>query len=327
MYSIAIDCMGSDKGSSICVSAIKKFLNKHNDVKIFAYGKKEELASLSSLDNVEIIDCGDVMEMTSGAFEALRARNTSMYKAVSDCKEKGYDGVVSSGSTGAFLTLATVKLKLIEGIERAALVTAIPTLNGFVTVLDVGASTDTTSEQLVQFAKMGRIYSQKVLNVENPISYLLSNGAEDEKGTENIKEANKKLREINFPGFKGNIEGREVCFEKLDVLVTGGFAGNIFLKTYEGVAKMMSKMIKDAFMKNAITKVGYLFSKSGFDNLKDRMNYESIGGALLIGVNGVVVKAHGSSKELGFYSAIEVCYNLIKANVLNLIKEGVKEDA
>lgn len=328
MYNLAIDCMGSDLGSKVCVEAIKIFLSKHSDVKIVAFGRKDELKDLNSVNNVEVVDCPDVMEMTAGALEAMRARSTSMYQAVLKTKENNYHGVVSAGSTGAFLTLASLKLKNIEGIDRAALVTVIPAYNGRkVTVLDVGANVETNENQLVQFAKMGQLYSQIVLNVENPRVYLLSNGAEDEKGSHEVKEANKLLRERKFPNFMGNIEGREVCKGELDVLVTGGYAGNIFLKTYEGVAKMMSTMIKDAFMTNPLTKIGYLFSKKGFDGLKERMSYESVGGAMLIGVNGVVVKAHGSSNANAFYHAIEACYNLVKANVLDLIKEGESNHA
>ena len=328
MYTLAIDCMGSDLGPKACVEAIKMFMTRHNDVKICAFGRKEELVELEGINNVEIVDCKDVMEMTAGAMQAMRARETSMFKAVMSLKDNGYNGVVSAGSTGAFLTLASVKLRTIEGIERAALVTAVPTYSGrLCTVLDVGANVETSGAQLVQFAKMGRIYSQIVVGVKEPETYLLSNGAEDEKGSQDVKDANKLLREMNFPGFKGNIEGREVTLGNLDVLVTGGYAGNIFLKTYEGVGKMLSNMIKDAFKMNLSTKIGYLFAHKGFDGLKERMSYESVGGAMLVGVNGVVVKAHGSSNARAFSQAIEVCYNMVNKDVLNLIKEGVKEDA
>lgn len=326
MYTIAVDCMGLDKGPSVVVEAIKTFKTKHDDVKIVAFGRAEDLKELESLTNVEIVDCPDVMNMTAGAIEAMRARNTSMYKALVATKENGYDGVISAGSTGAYLSLATVKLKTIEGVDRAALVTLLPTRTGGVfAVLDVGANVETTGEQLVQFAKMGRIYSQKVLNVENPRIYLLSNGAEDEKGSPDVKEANKILRSTNFEGFLGNIEAKEVCNGELDVLVTGGYAGNVFLKCYEGVAKMMSNMIKDAFKSSASSKIGYLFAKKGFDGLKAKLKNDNIGGAMLIGVNGVVVKSHGSSSASAFASAMEVCFNMVKGNALELIKQGVKE--
>lgn len=328
MYTIAVDCMGSDNGPKVCVEAIKIFLNKHDDVKIVAFGRKEDLKDLENVNNVEVVHCEDIMEMTAGSIQAMRARKSSMYQAIVNTKENGYDGVISAGSTGAFLTLASVKLKTIDGVDRAALVTAVPSYDGKqVTLLDVGANVETTGEQLVQFAKMGRLYSQKVLGIKEPRICLLSNGAEDEKGSHDVKEANKLLREMNFPGFVGNVEGRDVPKGVCDVLVTGGYAGNIFLKTYEGVAKMMSKMIKDAFMTNTSSKIGYLFAKKGFNELKEKLNYEKVGGAMLIGVNGVAVKAHGSSSAYSFSQAMGVCYNMINEKVLDLIKEGVKENA
>lgn len=324
MYKIAVDCMGSDLGPGIAVEAIQIFVRKHEDAEVFAYGRKEDLKELESLDRVHVFSCPDVMAMTSGALEAMRARETSMYRAVSDMKTNGYDGVVSAGSTGAFLTLASVKLKNIEGIDRSALVTAIPVSGGKqVTVLDVGANAETSAEQLVQFARMGKVYAEKVLKVKNPKICLLSNGAEDEKGSPEIKEANRLLREMNFEGFMGNIEGREVTKGDLDVLVTGGFAGNVFLKTYEGVAKMFSGMIKNAFYTNVRSKVGYLLSKKPFDAFKDQMNYESVGGAMFIGIKGVVVKAHGSSNARAFSMALEVCRRMIEEKVVEQIGDGV----
>lgn len=328
MYTIAVDCMGLDKGPKVCVDSIINFLKRHNDCKIVAFGRYEDLKILESYKNIEIVDCKDVMPMTAGAIEAMRARETSMYKAIVSTKERNFDGVISAGSTAAYLTLATVKLKTIEGIERAALVTILPTESGkYFTVLDVGANVETSSDQLIQFAKMGRIYSQKVLKVENPKVYLLSNGAEDEKGSPEVKEANKILKETNFPGFKGNIESKEVINSDVDVLVTGGYVGNIFLKCYEGVAKMMSNLIKKAFKKNLSTKVGYLFAKKGFDELSSKLKSDKIGGAMLLGVNGVVVKSHGGSTESAFTSAMEVLYSIVNENALELIKNGVNENA
>lgn len=329
MYKIAVDCMGSDLGSKICVEGIKTFMSKHDNVEIYAFGKINELKELEKVKNVTIVDCLDVMKMTSGAIEAMRARNTSMYKAIVSVKENNYDGVVSAGSTGAFLSLASVKIKTVEGVDRAALITAMPTYGGGkVAVLDIGANLETSSDQLVQFAKMGIIYAQKLLNCTHPKVALLSNGAEDEKGTSEIKEANKKLREMNLEGFVGNIEGREAILGgSVDVLVTGGYAGNIFLKTYEGAAKMMSNMIKDAFKTNLSTKIGYLFAKKGFKEIKEKMNYESVGGAMLMGINSVAVKAHGSSNERAFAQAIEVCFNMVEKDFLNSLKEGVKNNA
>ena len=325
MKTIVVDCMGSDKGSVVCVGGIKRFLELHKDVKIIAVGKEEELIGLKEVPNVEIVDARGVMEMTAEAMEAMRARDTSMYKAVMLVKENGYDGIVSAGGTGAFLSLAMMKLRTVEGIDRAALVTALPTYDGSkLCLLDCGANVDVTPERMVQFAKMGRIYANTVLHVENPNVRLLSNGAEDQKGTELIKETNKLLREAGYDWFKGNVEGREAVFGGTNVVLAGGFEGNIFLKTYEGTAKMMGKMIGDAFRKNIFTKIGYLFAKSGVKQLRHKMDYEAVGGAMLLGTNGVVVKAHGSSTEYSFSCALGVCYDMIAADAVNLLKEGIK---
>ncbi len=327
MYTLVVDCMGSDGGSKVTVAGIKLFLTKHSNVKIIAVGKKEELEELQSENNVEIVDARDVVPMESGALEVMRMRKSSMMIALDLMKENGYDGVVSAGSTGGFLSAATVKLKLVEGVDRAALISPFPTaIKGKkVVVLDIGASNENTPEQLVQFAKMGRIYSNKVMKVEKPKIYLLSNGAEDEKGSPEVKEAHKMLKEMNFEGFVGNIEGRDALNGDCDVIVTGGFAGNVFLKSVEGVASMMKGMIKKAFYRNLKSKIGYVLAKKGFDEMSETMDYKSTGGAMLLGVNGVVVKAHGSSDGYSFSCALDVAYRMVEGKVVELLKQGVGE--
>ncbi|MBE6143883.1 MAG: phosphate acyltransferase PlsX [Erysipelotrichaceae bacterium] len=327
MIKICVDCMGSDNGSKATVGGIKNFLKTHKDVQIIAVGRKEELTELESYSQVEIVDVPDVVPMTVSPLEVMRARKSSMYQAINLTKENGYDAVVSAGSTGGFLSCATMRLKLVEGIQRAALVTPFPTKSGNpLTILDIGANAETTPEQLKQFALMGRIYSQNVFKKEEPRLYLLSNGAEEEKGSPEVKQAHKLLKESNFPGFKGNIEAREALDGDCDVIITGGFAGNIFLKACEGVAKMMQSMIKDAFKKNIFTMIGYLFANSGFKKMKEIMNYKSYGGAMLLGVNGVVVKAHGNSDDYSFGCALDLAYRMAQSNLVNLLRDGVKEN-
>ena len=325
MITICVDCMGSDNGAKATVGGIINFLKKNKDTKIVAVGRKEELKELESYPQVEIVDAPDVVPMTVSPLEVMRARKSSMYQAITLTKENGYDAVVSAGSTGGFLSCATMRLKLVEGIQRAALVTPFPTKNGNpLTILDIGANNETTPEQLAQFALMGRIYSQNVFNKENPSVYLLSNGAEEEKGPSEVKAAHKLLKETNFPNFKGNIEAREALDGTCDVIVTGGFAGNVFLKGCEGTAKMMSELMKNAFKKNIFTMIGYLFANSGIKGMKKVMDYKSYGGAMLLGVNGVVVKAHGNSDDYSFGCAIGLAYKMAKSNLVNLLKEGVK---
>lgn len=323
MIKIAIDAMGSDKGSSIVVEAVKKFLNDYKDVELTVYGKKEELVELEGL--TKIVDCKDVMGMEDGALQIMRRKETSMIKAIEGAKNDDLDGVVSAGSTGAFLTASTIYLKLIEGLQRAALVSPFPTAGEkSVIILDIGANNENIPEHLVQFAKMGKIFSKVYNDVKEPRVYLLSNGAEEKKGSPEVKEAHQLLKNSNFEGFKGNIEARYILSGEADVVVTGGFAGNIVLKGTEGTAKLFGTLMKNAFKKNIFTKIGYLFARSGIKEMQEKMDYKSYGGAMLLGVNKVVVKGHGSSDARAFYHAIRVTYELIKKDMINKMKEELR---
>lgn len=323
MIKIAVDAMGSDNGSPIVVEAVKKFLNDYKDVELTVYGKVEELKELDGL--VKIVDCRDVMGMEDGALQIMRRKETSMIKAIEGAKNDDLDGVVSAGSTGAFLTAATIYLKLIDGLQRAALVSPFPTLGEkSVIILDIGANNENTPEHLVQFAQMGKIFSKVYNDVKEPRVYLLSNGAEEKKGSPVVKQAHQMLKESNFEGFKGNMEARYILSGDADVVVCGGFEGNIVLKGTEGTAKMMSTLLKRGFKKNIFTKIGYLFAKSGVNDMKDKMDYKRYGGAMLLGVNKVVVKGHGSSDARSFYHAIRVTYELIKKDMISKMKEELK---
>lgn len=329
MLKMVIDTMGSDNGTKATVPGIITFLKKHQDVEIFAVGKIEELEELKDYPNVTLIDARQVVPMEAGALDVMRMKDSSMLVAINKFLEIGADAIVSAGSTGGFLSSTTLKLKLIEGVERAALVSPFPTrIKGKkVTVLDIGASNENTPEQLVQFAKLGRIYSSRLFDIEEPKVYLLSNGAEDGKGSPTVKAAHKMLRAQNFPGFMGNMEARYVLYGEADVVVSGGFEGNIFLKGVEGTASVMSSLLKKSFKYNLLSKIGYLFSKRGFREFTETMDYKSIGGAMLLGVNGVVVKAHGNTNAYSFSCAMELAHKMASVHVVEQIKEGIKENA
>ena len=323
---IAVDAMGGDNGSKPIIEAIKEFKKDHQDVEIVVFGKEEELFELSSI--AKIVNAPDIVPMEAGALEVIRMKDSSMCKAISTMKEENFDAVVSCGSTGGFLSASTLILKMIPGVKRAALVTAFPTkIKGKkVVVLDVGANNENSAEELVQFAHMGKAYNQALFNTENPKTYLLSNGAESHKGSPIVKEANKLLTDMKFEGFVGNMEARDVLNGDADILVADGFSGNILLKGMEGVAKMFGSMIKSAFKKNLWTKLGYLHVKGGFDNISETMDYKSTGGAMLLGINGVVVKAHGNSDAYSFKNALRVAYQMVSYDVVNKIKESLKDE-
>ena len=320
---IAVDAMGGDNGSKPIIEAIKEFKKDNQDVEIVVFGKEEELFELSSI--AKIVNAPDVVPMEAGALEVLRMKNSSMCKAISTMKEENYDAVVSCGSTGGFLSAATLILKTIPGVKRSALVTAFPTkIKGKkVVVLDVGASNDNSAEELRQFAYMGKAYNEALFNTKEPKTYLLSNGSEEHKGSPLVKETHKLLKEENFPGFMGNMEARDVLNGDADILVADGFSGNVLLKGMEGVAKMMSSMIKNNFKKNLWTKLGYLHVRKGFKDMSETMDYKSTGGAMLLGINGVVVKAHGNADAYSFFNALRVAKLMVSYDVVNKIKEAL----
>lgn len=326
MKKIIVDAMGGDNGSSIVCEAVIDFLNENKDVEVCVVGRKEELTSLEK--KCRVIDARDIVPMEAGALQVLRLKNSSMMVAIKTMKEEGYDAVVSAGSTGGFLSAATITLKMIPGVKRAALVAPFPAqIKGKkVVILDIGANNENSPEELVQFATMGRLYSQTVYGIEEPKVYLLSNGTEEEKGAPEVKQAHKLLKESNFPGFKGNIEARNALNGQADVVVADGFTGNIFLKGSEGIAKFMGNMIKGMFKKNLWTKLGYLHVRGGVKELTETMDYKSTGGAMLLGVNGNVIKAHGNSDAYSFKHALIVAKKLSMANVVEKIKEGMKID-
>lgn len=323
MIKLVVDTMGGDLGSVEVVKAIKDFLKTNTDVEITAVGKIEELKELDGL--CRVVDARDVVPMNAGALEVLRMKESSMMKAIKLVKEEGLDGVVSCGSTGAFLSASTITLKMIPGVKRACLVAPFPSnIKGKkVVILDVGANNENSAEELAQFAVMGRLYTQSIYGIEEPKLYALSNGTEDGKGSPEIKELGKMLKESKFPGFMGNIEAKTALSGEADVVVTDGFTGNIFLKSSEGIAKFMGSMMKDAFKKNLWTKLGYLHVKKGIDEISETMDYKTTGGAMLLGINGVVVKAHGSSDAFAFFHALDVAYNLASHKILDKIKEGL----
>lgn len=324
---IVIDMMGSDKGTSVTVPAVRQFKTNHPDVELFVVGKVSELDALK--DIATIIEANDVIQMDAGPMEFMRARQSSMHVAFDTYLKVEADAIISAGSTGGLLSGATLKLKLIPGVERAAILSPFPTKikGNYVTILDIGANIENNALQLIQFAKMGRLYTQKVFGKEEPRVYLLSNGTEENKGSHLVKETHKLMKDMAFPGFKGNMEAKEVLNGEADVIVTDGYTGNVLLKSIEGTAKLMSGMLGDAFRKSFITKLGYLFAKSGIKEMRERMDYKNTGGAMFAGINGLVIKAHGSSDVKGFTSALEVAYKMADKKVVALLREGFKEDA
>ena len=330
MTKISIDIMGSDKGPKELSKACIDFLKLHDDVYYIISGDENTIKELfKDVDpsRYEIIPTDKIIPMEVKPLEFLRAKTSSMYQAINAVKEGRAQGVISSGSTGGFITGCSMLLRNIPGVPRAGLASPFPTaVKGRPMVaLDIGANNVNTAEDLYGFARMGRIYAQDVLNMGEVSTYVLSNGVEEGKGTDEVVGAYKLLKERNFPGFKGNCEARYALDGKHDLIVTSGFVGNVFLKAIEGTGSLIGKLIKDVF-KGFWAKLGYLFVRKGMKNLKSTMNYKSYGGGILLGVNGVGVKSHGNADAYAFFNGLDLVYKTINTDIVKKIKEEFAKD-
>ena len=322
-----IDMMGGDNGLKATIGATKEFIKRHKDVEFFLIGDLNALSEFNNQTNVHLVESKTVLKMDVDPLTALREKDSSLMVGIDTYLKNGCDALISAGSTGALLSASIFKIKRIEGITRPCLITSFPTIKKdkkFV-VCDLGANNANTKEELVQFAIMGSIYYSILYHSNNPEVYLLSNGTEEEKGSPLGKEAYPLLKECESINFKGNIEARDPLFGDIDVLVADGYSGNIYLKAVEGTAKAMSSMLKTAFKRNVFSMIGYLFSKKGIEEMKQKMDYKNVGGALLMGVNGVVIKAHGSSDVQSFLSALENGYKLVSVDIVNKFKEELNK--
>jgi len=328
MIKLALDMMGSDLGPEELSKSVVEYVKAKKDVSLLCFGQKEKLTSLEGIDRVKIIDCKQVVPMEIGSLQLLRMKESSLMKACKAVKDGEADGIVSAGSSGGLITAATLLLKNIEGVERAGFCAPFITAKNDkqVVILDIGASNENSPTELVGFAKLGTLYAKDLLKVKKPAVYLLSNGAEEGKGTDEIKQAYKLLEEEKDLNFMGNCEARDALDGNKDVVVTSGFPGNIFLKATEGTAALMNAMLKKAFKRNFLSKLGYLFAKKGFVEMKKSLDYRKIGGAIFIGVNGVVVKAHGSSNSEAFFHAIDLGYRMVESNFVNDIRKEFKKE-
>ena len=277
---------------------------------------------------VEIANADDVVDMHDDpATVVKKKKDSSMVVGLTMLKEGGGDAFVSAGSTGALLSAATLIVRRVKGIRRAAMGPQIPTKTGRECVLiDCGATADCTPEFLLQFAFMGSYYAEKVLGIENPRVALLNIGAEDSKGGELQKAVYPLLKQAGEAGkinFTGNIEARDVPLGGADVVVSDGFSGNILLKGIEGTALFMASMMKDMFKKNILTKLAALLCMDGVKAFKKKMDYRETGGTALIGLNKPVIKAHGSSDALAIRNAIRQAIGAVEADVAGTLAANI----
>ena len=332
---ILIDAMGGDHAPNAivqgAVDAAKEF-----DVQIVLIGKGEAiLKSLSDLGletlpkGVEIANADDVVDMHDDPAKVIHKRkNSSMVVGLKMLAEGQGDAFVSAGSTGALLTGATLLVKRVKGIRRAAMAPSMPTkTGGKVVICDCGANAECTPEFLLQFGVVGALYAKKTLNVENPKVGLLNIGTEDSKGGELQKNAYALLKQAHEQGllnFVGNVEARGVPLGEVDVVVCDGFSGNVLLKSIEGTAMFMGSMMKHKiFKRNVFSKLGYLLCKPGVDEVMKMLDYREIGGTQFLGIRKPVIKAHGSSDALAFRNAVKQAMDAARGDFTEQLAEDL----
>lgn len=309
---IAIDVMSGDQGPSVCVPAALAAAREHQDVRFTLIGRASDLqaelaACAPTPGNVSCLYAADVVEMTDEPRDALRRKkDSSMRRALDLVKLREAHACVSAGNTGALMATAHFVLKMLPGVERPAIVSLIPSRGGHTFMLDLGANATCTPAQLCQFAVMGSVLATDLAGAhERPRVGLLNIGEEEIKGHEIVQAAHALIAasDVNYVGF---VEGHDIFSDKVDVVVTDGFTGNVALKTMEGVARMITDALREEFTRSISRKLGAIAARPALQALRMRLDPRRYNGASMIGLNGIVIKSHGGADLFGYQRAIEV---------------------
>jgi len=330
MLRVAIDAMSGDGGTSVIIEAVRSVLSSRDDVNLILVGDPGHIASCIGDKPLpegrhSIVPAAEVVTMDDSAAIALRSKKkSSMRLAINLVKEGAADACVSSGNTGALMAISKFVLKTVKGIDRPAIAAIIPAINGHTHMLDLGANVDSSATNLYQFALMGSILAEAVDGIELPRVGLLNIGSEDIKGNEQVKLAAPLLSNssLNYIGF---VEGNDIYTDKVDVVVCDGFVGNVSLKTSEGVARMVSHYLKEEFKRSRANRLIGLLAKPVLKAFGNRIDPRRYNGASLLGLQGVVVKSHGSADSLAFANAINIALLEIGTNVPSMIAERLGE--
>ena len=335
IYTIAIDAMGGDNSPSKIITAVKIFTDKNLDKKDYIlelHGDEKKIRNelkknFINCNQVNVINADSVVSDSETPLKAIKnSKNTSMWKCIQSQSEGKADISLSAGNTGVLLVVSKMILKMIDQVSKPALAGLWPNQNGMNVVMDLGANIECSEQNLVDFAELGSaLYKSLFLNDKPKVS-LLNIGSEEIKGTEILKNASKKLKELSNENnfiYQGYIEPNEIMLGNSNVIITDGFTGNVALKTAEGTAKFISKNLKMSLTKNIITKFSLIFSYFALKEFQNKLDPRKYNGAIFLGLNGPVVKSHGGADSIGFYHSIDLCYRIIKGNLMTEIKNNL----
>lgn len=328
---IAVDAMGGDNAPYEIVVGALDAVKGNPDITVVLVGKEDEINRIidektKDRSGIEVVNATEVIEFDDVPTKAVRSKkDSSLVVAMKLVKDKQADAFLSAGSTGAILVGGLFIVGRIKGIDRPALTGFFPNPKGYTVLLDIGANADCKARNILEFGVMGSLYAEKVLGIKNPSVGLLNNGTEEGKGNDLTKEAFALMKGSDQINFYGNIEGRDMPAGTVDVAVTDGFTGNVVLKTTEGVASTIMKMMKDALMSSTKGKIAGAMIKSDMKALKDGFSADAIGGAPFLGVDGVVLKAHGNSRAIAITNAILQARRFKESNYIEELKAHIEQ--
>ena len=332
---IAIDAMGGENSPNKTIEGVKLFLKKNKENKDFVLNlfgdeaKIQKSFSDLSLSNkpINIIHTNSIVSDDETPLTAIKnSKNTSMWNCIKSQVDGESDISLSAGNTGVLLVISRMILKMIDNVSRPALAGLWPNEKGMNVVLDLGANIECNEDNLIDFAELGSALFKSIFPNESPVVALLNIGSEEIKGTEVLKKAHKKLSSLSSENnfiFKGYVEGNNIMNGDVNVIVTDGFTGNIALKTAEGTAKFITNNLKKSLTKNIITKISLIFSYISLREFKQKLDPRKYNGAIFLGLNGPVVKSHGGTDPVGFYHSIDLCYKIVKGNLMNQINKNL----
>ncbi|HEX4157561.1 MAG TPA: phosphate acyltransferase PlsX [Rhizomicrobium sp.] len=320
---VSVDAMGGDAGPGVVLAALARSIVRHPTVRYLLHGDETLLNPLLARrarlkGRAEVRHSAERVRMDEKPGQALRrGRNTSMWRALECVANNEAEVAISAGNTGALMAMSMFQLGVIEGIDRPAIAALWPTKRGQTVVLDVGANIATDAQQLVDFAVMGEAFARAILGLERPKVGILNVGAEDVKGNEAVRGAAQILRSADLPmEFLGFVEGDDISEGTADVVVTDGFTGNIALKTAEGIASLIMFYLRTALRRGFLSRLGALIAAGAFKALRRKLDPRAQNGGIFLGLNGVVLKSHGSADALGFASALDMAVDMARAQII-----------
>lgn len=327
MVKVLLDTLGIDRGFKEVVVAAVNSVNENKNLEVTLVGKEEDIVKELknynyNLEQIKIINAPEEISCNDIPTKAIKEKTNSSLVVSLDKLKEGYDAVISGGSTGAVLTGGFLKIGRIKGVSRPALCPMLPTITGGkVMLIDCGANVDSKPLNLCHYALMAKIYMENVLNISNPKIALLNIGAEENKGNELAKSTYPLLKDMPI-NFIGNLEAKEFLSGKADVVISDAFSGNVLLKGTEGAVTMVMKKLKSEIKSSFFAKIGALFMKKVFKNLKSQLNIEAQGGSMLLGLKNVLIKVHGSSSHVSFEAAIKQAVEFKENNVIEKLENA-----